>query len=82
LHRSVEFSRTAFDAAQIDRLEQVAGDLHQLCLEAVDQVVRKQRFAELVDACACLPATRTASVYKWKPAGVCRQLALATRRYR
>ena len=36
----------AFDAAQIDRLEQVAGELHKLCLEAVDVVVREQRFAE------------------------------------
>lgn len=36
----------AFDAAQVDRLEEVAAGLHKLCLEAVDVVVRERRYAE------------------------------------
>lgn len=37
----------AFDAAQIDQLERVTGELHALCLEAVDRIVRDGRYAAL-----------------------------------
>ena len=36
----------AFSADQIDRLEAVSAELHQLCLDAADHVVRERRFAE------------------------------------
>ena len=35
----------AFSAAQVDRLEAATAELHQMCLVAVDHVVREQRFA-------------------------------------
>jgi glutathionylspermidine synthase len=37
----------AFDAAQVDTLEAAANELHALCLEAVDRIVRAGRCAEL-----------------------------------
>jgi glutathionylspermidine synthase len=36
----------AFTAAQIDKLEAVTAQLHQLCLAAAEHVVRERRFAE------------------------------------
>jgi len=36
----------AFDAAQVDRLEEVTEEVHRLCLAAVDVVVREKRMAE------------------------------------
>lgn len=36
----------AFDAAQIDRLEEVTNELHALCMKAAEEVVRSRRFEE------------------------------------
>lgn len=36
----------SFSADEIDRLEEVSAELHQLCLKAADEVVRSRRFAE------------------------------------
>ena len=36
----------AFGADQVDRLEEVTAELHQLCLAAAEEVVRSRRFAE------------------------------------
>jgi glutathionylspermidine synthase len=36
----------AFGAAQVDRLESVTGELHQMCLEAAAEVVRARRLGE------------------------------------
>ena len=36
----------AFDAAQIDRIEEVTTELHTMCLRAAEEVVRTRRFAE------------------------------------
>jgi len=36
----------AFSADQIDRLESVTAELHQLCLKAADEVVSSRRFAQ------------------------------------
>lgn len=36
----------AFGADQVDRLEEVTAELHQLCLAAAEEVVRSKRFAE------------------------------------
>lgn len=35
-----------FSASEIDRLEDATNELHRLCLDAVDHVVRRRRFAE------------------------------------
>jgi len=39
--------RYEFDAAQIDELEAATNELHAICLEAVDRVVRNGRYADL-----------------------------------
>jgi glutathionylspermidine synthase len=36
----------AFGADEIDRIEEVAAEMHQLCLQAADEAVRSGRFAE------------------------------------
>jgi glutathionylspermidine synthase len=36
-----------FDSAQVDDLEAATNELHELCLEAVDRVVRQGRYADL-----------------------------------
>ena len=36
----------AFSAAEVDRMEEVAAEMHQLCLKAADEAVRTRRFAE------------------------------------
>ena len=36
----------AFSAQQVDRLEAVTGELHQMCLDSAAEVVRARRFAE------------------------------------
>src|SRR5262249_48319406 len=36
----------AFAADEIDRIEEVAAEMHQLCLRAADEAVRARRFAE------------------------------------
>jgi glutathionylspermidine synthase len=36
----------AFTADEIDRIEEVSSEMHQLCLKAADEVVRTKRFAE------------------------------------
>ena len=36
----------AFAADEIDRMEEVAAEMHQLCLKAADEAVRSRRFAE------------------------------------
>ncbi|WP_430390270.1 glutathionylspermidine synthase family protein [Dyella sp. 20L07] len=36
-----------FDAGEIDRIESATNELHALCLEAVDRIVRSGRFTEL-----------------------------------
>jgi len=36
----------AFGAGEIDRIEEVTADLHRLCLEAAEAVVRERRFGE------------------------------------
>jgi len=36
----------AFSSGQVDRLEEVTGELHTMCLEAADVVVRTRRFGE------------------------------------
>ena len=36
----------AFTAGEIDRIEEVSAEMHQLCLKAADEAVRSKRFAE------------------------------------
>src|SRR5262245_60268661 len=36
----------AFTSEQVDRLEEVTAELHKMCLEAAEEVVRARRFAE------------------------------------
>ena len=39
-----------FSEAQVDCLESATASLHQLCLEAVETIIREDRFADL-----CIP---------------------------
>ena len=41
-----ESAAYCFNASQIDRLEAVAAEMHQLCLGAAEEAVRSRRFAE------------------------------------
>ena len=41
-----ESARYAFTAAEVDRIEEVSAEMHQLCLKAADEAVRSKRFAE------------------------------------
>ena len=45
-----------FNAAQVDRLEAVTNDLHAKCLEAVQYVIDRDRFADLGIPAATVPA--------------------------
>ncbi len=36
----------AFTAAEVDRIEEITAEMHQLCLKAADEAVRSKRFAE------------------------------------
>ena len=36
----------SFSAAEVDRIEEVTAEMHQLCLNAADEVVRSKRFAQ------------------------------------
>ena len=36
----------AFTSAEVDRMEEVTEELHQLCLKAAEEAVRSKRFAE------------------------------------
>ena len=36
----------AFTAAEVDRIEEVTAEMHQLCLNAVDEAVRAKRFSQ------------------------------------
>ena len=36
----------AFSADEVDRMEEISAELHQLCLKAADEAVRSRRFAE------------------------------------
>ncbi|HEY9609568.1 glutathionylspermidine synthase family protein [Allocoleopsis sp.] len=36
-----------FSVQELDELEQVTEDLHQLCLEAIDRIIREERFQQL-----------------------------------
>jgi len=36
----------AFSAEEVDRMEEITAEMHQLCLKAADEVVRNRRFAE------------------------------------
>lgn len=41
-----ESARYAFTAAEVDRIEEVTAEMHQLCLKAADEAVRSKRFAQ------------------------------------
>jgi glutathionylspermidine synthase len=47
-----------FDATEIDELERVTGELHRLCLVAVEHVIAHDRFAALQIPDGCRPAIR------------------------
>ena len=36
----------AFSAVEVDRIEEVTAEMHQLCLQAADEAVRSKRFAQ------------------------------------
>ena len=44
-----------FSAAEVDALEEATGDLHRLCMQAVDHVISHNRFEEIGIPPAAIP---------------------------